>query len=151
MQLTVELLVAHKYGLAVAFITPLVLTLVHIGVPARSGPSLIGERLAETGIGIAIALAVGLALFRRTGSRRLPAAVAATADAAVRAAERPRGRPGAARRAGRAVGGRDGGPGGAADDRRDDRVAAARTLGRRPRAGHCSGPGPERTTTWWES
>jgi hypothetical protein len=86
MQLAVELLVAHKYGLAVAFITPLVLTLVHIGAPARTGPELIGERLAETGIGIAVALIVGLALFRRAGSRRLPGAVAAASDAAVSAA-----------------------------------------------------------------
>lgn len=87
LQLTVELLVAHKYGLAVAFITPMVLTLVHIGAPGRTGSQLIGERLAETGIGIAVALSVGLALFRRAGSRRLPGAVAAASDAAVRAAE----------------------------------------------------------------
>jgi hypothetical protein len=89
MQLAVELFVAHKYGLGVAFITPLVLTLVHIGVPGRSSSSLIGERLAETGVGIALALVVGLTLFRRAGSRRLPGAVAAAADAAVRAAADP--------------------------------------------------------------
>jgi hypothetical protein len=89
LQLIVELLVAHKYGLAVAFITPLVLTLVHIGVPGRSGPELIGERLAETGIGIALALGVGLTLFRRAGSRRLPGAVGAAAAAAVAVAEDP--------------------------------------------------------------
>jgi uncharacterized membrane protein YccC len=86
LQLTVELLVAHKYGVAVAFITPLVLTLVHIGVPDRSGPELIGERLAETAIGIGIALVIGLTLFPHAGSRRLPGAVARAADAALRAA-----------------------------------------------------------------
>ncbi|MCW2702781.1 MAG: Membrane protein of unknown function [Blastococcus sp.] len=89
LQLAVELLVAHKYGLAVAFITPLVLTLVHIGAPGRSGPELIGERLAETGIGIALALAVSLTLFRRAGSRRLPGAVGEAAVTAATAAEDP--------------------------------------------------------------
>jgi hypothetical protein len=89
MQLIVELLVAHKYGVAVAFITPLVLTLVHIGVPDRSGPDLIGERLAETAIGIGIALVIGLTLFPHAGSRRLPGAVARAAGAVLGAATDP--------------------------------------------------------------
>ncbi|MGY1623140.1 FUSC family protein [Geodermatophilus sp. SYSU D00965] len=86
LQLGVELLIAHQYVLAVSFITPLVLMLVHIGLPARSGADLIGERLAETAVGIVLALAVGLSLLPRAASRRLPGAVRATADAAVTAA-----------------------------------------------------------------
>jgi uncharacterized membrane protein YccC len=66
-----------------------VLVLVHIGVPGRSGADLIGERLAETAVGIALALAVGLSLLPRAASRRLPGAVRATADAAVAAAADP--------------------------------------------------------------
>ncbi|WP_141137542.1 FUSC family protein [Blastococcus mobilis] len=83
MQLTVELLIAHRYWMAVSLITPLVLTLVHMALPQRSVGELVVERLSETGIGIVVALAVGLALFRRSGSRRLPAAVRATAAAAL--------------------------------------------------------------------
>jgi hypothetical protein len=89
LQLGVELLVAHKYGLAVTFITPLVLTLVHIGVPGVPATDLIAERLAETGVGIAVALAAGLALFPRANSRRLPGTVTAAAQAAVAAAHEP--------------------------------------------------------------
>jgi hypothetical protein len=91
LQLVVELLVAHKYGLAVAFITPLVLTLVHLGAPTQSAGDLIAERLAETGVGIAVALAAGLTLFHRAGSRRLPGAVTAAAEAAVAATRDPAG------------------------------------------------------------
>jgi hypothetical protein len=86
LQLTVELLVVHKYGLAVAAITPMVLTLVHLGVPEATGADLIGERLAETGIGIGIGLAAGTLLFPRSASRRLPAVVAAAMRAALDAA-----------------------------------------------------------------
>jgi hypothetical protein len=89
LQLAVELLVAHKYGLAVALITPMVLTLVHIGVPARSGADLIGERLSETAIGIALGLAAGLLLFRQSASRRLPGAVSAATRATTDAARDP--------------------------------------------------------------
>jgi hypothetical protein len=91
LQLAVELLIAHQYVLAVSFITPLVLLLVHIGQPERSGAALIGERLAETAVGIVLALAVGLSLLPRAASRRLPSAVRATADAAVAAATSPPG------------------------------------------------------------
>ncbi len=73
----VELLVAAQYVLAVALITPLSLMLVHVGVPGRSGAELIGTRLAETVVGIALALAAGLLLLPRAASRRLPAAVTA--------------------------------------------------------------------------
>ncbi|MGY1706161.1 FUSC family protein [Geodermatophilus sp. SYSU D00697] len=86
LQLAVELLIAHQYVLAVSSITPLVLLLVHIGLPGRSGADLVGERLAETAVGIVLALAVGLSLLPRAASRRLPGAVRATADAAVAAA-----------------------------------------------------------------
>ncbi|MGK5111864.1 FUSC family protein [Geodermatophilus sp. CPCC 205506] len=91
LQLGVELLIAHQYVLAVSLITPLVLMLVHIGVPGRSGADLIGERLAETAVGVALAVAVGLSLLPRAGSRRLPGAVRATADAALAAAGAPAG------------------------------------------------------------
>ncbi|GHE13871.1 hypothetical protein GCM10011381_37840 [Klenkia taihuensis] len=73
----VELLVAAQYVLAVAFITPLSLMLVHVGVPDRSGVELIGTRLTETVVGIALALAAGLLLLPRAATRRLPAAVTA--------------------------------------------------------------------------
>jgi hypothetical protein len=82
LQLAVELLIAHQYVLAVACITPLVLLLVHIGAPGLSGAHLVGERLAETGIGVVLALAVGLSLLPRAASRRLPGAVRATTEAA---------------------------------------------------------------------
>ena len=82
LQLAVELLIAHQYVLAVACITPLVLLLVHIGAPGLSGAHLVGERLAETGIGVVLALAVGLSLLPRTAGRRLPGAVRATTEAA---------------------------------------------------------------------
>jgi uncharacterized membrane protein YccC len=71
----VELLVAHQYTLAVSFITPLSLLLVHVGVPDRTGTELITTRLAETLVGIALALAAGLLLLPRAASRRLPAVV----------------------------------------------------------------------------
>ena len=82
LQLAVELLIAHQYVLAVACITPLVLLLVHIGAPGLSGAHLVGERLAETGVGVVLALLVGLSLLPRAASRRLPGAVRATTDAA---------------------------------------------------------------------
>ncbi|KQS66037.1 FUSC family protein [Modestobacter sp. Leaf380] len=80
----VELLVAHQYVLAVSFITPLSLLLVHVGVPERSGLELITTRLTETVVGIVLALAAGLLLFPRAASRRLPGVVA-TAGARARA------------------------------------------------------------------
>ncbi|MGY1641402.1 FUSC family protein [Geodermatophilus sp. SYSU D00703] len=86
LQLGVELLIAHQYVLAVSFITPLVLLLVHAGRPEVSGGELIGERLAETAVGSALALAVGLSLLPRAASRRLPGAVRAAADALAAAA-----------------------------------------------------------------
>jgi hypothetical protein len=97
LQLGVELLIAHQYVLAVSSITPLVLMLVHIGRPGLSGTELIGERLAETAVGIVLALVVGLALLPRAASRRLPGAVRATADAAVAAADARPGSPADAR------------------------------------------------------
>src|SRR4051794_41433654 len=72
--MTVELLIAFQYVLAVSAITPLALLLVHVGNPARAVPELIGTRLAETVVGIVVALAAGFLLFRRAASRRLPAA-----------------------------------------------------------------------------
>ncbi|SDN44852.1 Fusaric acid resistance protein-like [Klenkia soli] len=71
----VELLVAQQYTLAVSFITPLSLLLVHVGVPGRAGSELITTRLVETLVGIALALAAGLLLLPRAASRRLPAVV----------------------------------------------------------------------------
>ncbi|MGY1725413.1 FUSC family protein [Geodermatophilus sp. SYSU D01062] len=75
LQLAVELLIAAQYVLAVSCITPLALLLVHLGNPAPSAGHLVVERLAETGVGVALALAVGLSLLPRASSRRLPAAV----------------------------------------------------------------------------
>ncbi|KQS60086.1 hypothetical protein ASG36_03580 [Geodermatophilus sp. Leaf369] len=76
----VELLIAHQYVLAVSFITPLSLMLVHVGVPERTGPELVTTRLAETVVGIVLALAAGLLLAPRSASRRLPGAVEAAGD-----------------------------------------------------------------------
>ncbi|MGY1729984.1 FUSC family protein [Geodermatophilus sp. SYSU D01045] len=75
LQLAVELLVAAQYVLAVSCITPLALLLVHLGNPTLSAGQLATERLAETGVGVVLALAVGLSLLPRASSRRLPAAV----------------------------------------------------------------------------
>ncbi|WP_170977628.1 FUSC family protein [Blastococcus sp. CCUG 61487] len=91
LQLTIELFVAHRYWLAVSFITPLVLTLVHMAVPERSSDELVLERLTETALGIVVALVIGLSVFRRSASRRLPGAVAAARQATVRAARQPSG------------------------------------------------------------
>jgi uncharacterized membrane protein YccC len=87
LQMTVELLIASQYVLAVSAITPLALLLVHVGNPARPVPELIGTRLAETLVGIAVALAAGFLLFRRAASRRLPAAVSATGALVLAAAD----------------------------------------------------------------
>ncbi|NYJ06775.1 FUSC family protein [Petropleomorpha daqingensis] len=86
LQMTVELLIAFQYVLAVSAITPLALLLVHVGNPARPVPELIGTRLAETVVGIVVALVAGFLLFRRASSRRLPAAVSRTGAVVVAAA-----------------------------------------------------------------
>ncbi|MGY1602525.1 FUSC family protein [Geodermatophilus sp. SYSU D00815] len=78
LQMAVELLIAHQYVLAVSAITPLALLLVHVGNPTRAVPELLTSRLAETLLGVLVALAAGLLLFRRAASRRLPAAVSRT-------------------------------------------------------------------------
>jgi hypothetical protein len=87
LQMTVELLIAFQYVLAVSAITPLALLLVHVGSPARAVPELIGTRLAETIVGTVVALAAGFLLFRRAGSRRLPAAVSRTGALVLAAAD----------------------------------------------------------------
>jgi hypothetical protein len=92
LQMTVELLIAFQYVLAVSAITPLALLLVHVGNPARAVPELIGTRLAETVVGIVVALAAGFLLFRRAASRRLPAAVSATGARVLAAADAEPGR-----------------------------------------------------------
>ena len=86
LQVTVELLVAFQYVLAVSAITPLVLMLVHIGNPARAGTELITSRLGETVVGIVVALVAGLLIFPRAASKRLPSAVTAAGRRAVEAA-----------------------------------------------------------------
>jgi hypothetical protein len=82
----VELLIASQYVLAVALITPVALSLVHLGAPTTPGAELIAIRLGETLVGIVVGLAAGLLLFPRTGSRRLPAAVGTTIERARTAA-----------------------------------------------------------------
>jgi len=93
LQVAIELLIAHQYVLAVSAITPLVLLLVHVGNPARSGVELIGSRLAETVVGIALALVAGFLLFPRAASRRLPSAVTTASRRALAAAEDRPGQP----------------------------------------------------------
>jgi len=82
----VELLVASQYVLAVSLITPVSLSLVHLGAGSPPGADLITIRLGETLVGIAVGLVAGLLLFPRTGSRRLPSAIAATVQRARAAA-----------------------------------------------------------------
>jgi hypothetical protein len=89
----VELLIASQYVLAVALITPVALSLVHLGAPSTPGAELIGIRLGETLVEITVGLAAGLLLFPRTGSRRLPAAVGTTVERALQAAAAPPGGP----------------------------------------------------------
>ncbi|WP_138761150.1 FUSC family protein [Modestobacter altitudinis] len=89
----VELLVVSQYVLAVALITPVSLSLVHLGADSPPGADLITIRLGETVVGIAVGLAAGLLLFPRPGSRRLPAAVGATVERALAAAAAPPGGP----------------------------------------------------------
>jgi uncharacterized membrane protein YccC len=89
----VELLIAAQYALAVACLTPVALLLVHLGAPGAPETSLIAARIEETVVGMAVALAVGLLLFPRAGSRRLPGAVAETAGRAVAATQAPPGAP----------------------------------------------------------
>ncbi|MGY1855520.1 FUSC family protein [Modestobacter sp. SYSU DS0290] len=91
LMLAVELLIASQYVLSVACITPLALLLVHLGNPGSSGTELITVRVAETLVGITVALAAGLLLFPHTGSRRLPGAVTASQQRAVAAAGAPPG------------------------------------------------------------
>ena len=85
----VELLVASQYVLAVALITPVALNLVHLGNPGTPGGELIGVRLGETLLGMAVGLVAGLLLFPRTGSHRLPAAVGTTVQRILTAAAAP--------------------------------------------------------------
>jgi hypothetical protein len=87
----IELFIAHQYVLAVSCLTPVSLLLVHLGAPAGPGTALIAARIEETLVGIVVALVAGFLLFARAGSRRLPAAVTATAEQAVRAATVPGG------------------------------------------------------------
>ncbi|NEK94328.1 FUSC family protein [Modestobacter muralis] len=89
----VELLIAAQYVLAVTCLTPVSLLLVHLGAPGAAGTTLIAARVEETVLGMAVALAVGLLLFRRAGSRRLPHAVGRTAGRAVAAVQAPAGAP----------------------------------------------------------
>jgi hypothetical protein len=93
MLVLVELLVASQYVLAVSLITPVSLSLVHLGAGSTSGVDLITIRLGETVAGILVGLVAGLLLFPRTGSRRLPGAVGTTVERALAAAAAPAGCP----------------------------------------------------------
>ncbi|CCH86809.1 Membrane protein of unknown function [Modestobacter italicus] len=81
----VELLVVSQYVLAVSLITPVSLSLVHLGAGSPPGADLIAVRLGETLVGIVVGLAAGLLLLPHPGSRRLPAAVEATVARALAA------------------------------------------------------------------
>ncbi|MBB3676152.1 hypothetical protein FHX36_001887 [Modestobacter versicolor] len=93
MLVCVELLVVNQYVLAVSLITPVSLSLVHLGAGSPPGADLIAIRLGETLVGIAVGLAAGLLLFPRTGSRRLPAAIGTTERLALAAAAAAPGTP----------------------------------------------------------
>jgi hypothetical protein len=93
MLVLVELLVVSQYVLAVSLITPVSLSLVHLGAASTSGVDLITIRLGETAVGIVVGLVAGLLLFPRTGSRRLPAAIGTTVERALTAAAAPAGGP----------------------------------------------------------
>jgi hypothetical protein len=93
LQIGIELFIAHQYVLGVSCLTPVSLLLVHLGAPGSPGTALIAARIEETLVGIVVALAAGFFLFARAGSRRLPAAVTATAERAVAAADAPAGTP----------------------------------------------------------
>jgi uncharacterized membrane protein YccC len=127
LQLAVELFIAHQYVLAVTCTTPLVLLLVHIGAPGRSGAALVTERLAETGVGVVLALVVGLALLPRAASRRLPGAVRATTEAARAAVAAA--------------------PGGPADDRLREALVQQREVAAAARAELFPGPAATAWTT----
>jgi uncharacterized membrane protein YccC len=79
----VELLVVSSYGLAVVFITPLVLLLGSL-TQAAGANALVGPRVADTAIGCAFALAIVLATRHRAPRGRLAHAQAAAVDAAGR-------------------------------------------------------------------
>ena len=57
LQITTEMLVGRNYGLALVFITPMALLMGQLAVEQPVGPLLV-DRLVETVIGTAVALAV---------------------------------------------------------------------------------------------
>lgn len=69
LQFTIELLVTRNYGLAVALITPLALTVATGGRYADEPWSLVAERLLDTVIGVLVALVVLWAVGRRAHHR----------------------------------------------------------------------------------
>lgn len=68
----VELLILRNYGVAMGLVTVLALSMIHLASPAGNAKELVLDRLAETGFGaiIGIALAVGLGTVVRARRRR---------------------------------------------------------------------------------
>ncbi|MGD7732555.1 FUSC family protein [Propionibacteriaceae bacterium G57] len=66
LQFCIELLVVRNYALAVAFITPLALTIAHASAPAGDPRAVVLERGLDTMLAIAVALSVLWLVGRRT-------------------------------------------------------------------------------------
>lgn len=71
LQLLFELFVTRNYGLAVVFITPLAILIGNTGEEPRAAGPVVWERLAETAIGVCVALLVLWTVDRRAHRRTM--------------------------------------------------------------------------------
>ncbi len=71
----VELIILRNYGVAMGLVTVLALSMIHLSSPAGDAKELVLDRLAETGFGavIGIAMAVGLGMIVRAKRRNAAA------------------------------------------------------------------------------